>query len=105
LGNGEVWKRNRRLFSQCYQLEEIIDLAEQARASWRVLEYVCSEETVRRRLALDTVAGNHSAANRRFEMYLKTKAATEPITFPKIVLDTDQPLDMCMELALAAIKK
>jgi adenylylsulfate kinase len=94
-----------RPFSRCYQLEEILDLAEQARASWRVLECVCSEETARRRLALDTEAGNHPAANRRFEMYLKTKAAAEPITFPKIVLDTDQPLDVCVALALAAIQK
>lgn len=94
-----------RPFSQRYQLEEVIDLAEQAKARWRVFECICSEETVRQRLAQDTEAGNHPAANRRFEMYLKTKAGFEPITFPKIVLNTDQSLDVCVELALAAIKK
>jgi predicted kinase len=104
-GSGRQILIDGRPFSRRYQLEEVIDFAEQAKATWRVFECVCSEETARQRLARDTEAEKHPAANRQFEMYLKTKAAFEPITFPKVVLDTNQPLEVCVELALAAIKK
>jgi len=32
------------------------------------------------------------------------KARFEEITFPKTVIDTDQPLEDCVRLALAAVK-
>ena len=89
-----------RTFSQSYQLKRATGFAEAIGQSWRILECTCSEETARKRLREDP---NHVAANRTFELYLKVKSRFEEITFPKTVIDTDQPLETCIQLATAAL--
>ena len=42
--------------------------------------------------------------SRRYQIDLVLKAAQEPITFPKTVIDTDQPLDICLQRALAVLR-
>jgi len=71
--------------------------------AWRILECVCSEETARRRLEADVLAGRHPAANRNFELYLEVKRAWEPIIIPHTVIDTDAPLEECIERGVAAL--
>ncbi|HEY4659851.1 MAG TPA: AAA family ATPase [Terriglobales bacterium] len=89
-----------RTFSQTYQLKRATGFAEAIGQSWRILECTCSEETARKRLSDDP---NHVAENRNFELYLNVKSRFEEITFPKTVIDTDQPLETCIQLATAAL--
>jgi predicted kinase len=85
-----------RTFSQSYQLKRATGFAEAIGQPWRILECICSESTARKRLHNDP---NHIAANRNFDLYLEVKSRFEKITFPKTVIDTDQPLEICIQLA------
>jgi predicted kinase len=89
-----------RTFSQTYQLKRATGFAEAIGQSWRILECTCSESTARRRLSHDS---NHVATNRNFDLHLKVKSRFEEITFPKTVIDTDQPLETCIQLATEAL--
>ena len=88
-----------RTFSRRYQLNRATGFASAIGQPWRILECVCSEETARRRLA----EAGHVAENRDFDLHLKIKARFEEITLPKIVIDTERPLEECVEMAKAAI--
>jgi predicted kinase len=93
-----------RTFSRGYQIENVISAAEALHQPWRILECVCSEETARQRLEHDAAAGVHRARNRTFALYLEMKAVFEAIVLAKTVLDTDQTLAACVELAMAALQ-
>jgi predicted kinase len=93
-----------RPFSRRYQIENVIAAAAALRQPWRIFECVCSEETARRRLAADNDTGAHPAGNRDFQLYLDIKARFETIAHAKTVIDTDQPLETCVEQALAALR-
>jgi predicted kinase len=90
-----------RTFSQTYQLKRATGFAEAISQPWRILECTCSESTAQRRL---TENPNHVAANRNFDLYQRIKSRFEEITFPKIVIDTDQPLENSIQLATEALK-
>ena len=89
-----------RPFSRRYQIDQVIEVANELKQPWRILECVCSEKTARRRL--DEQAGAHPAGNRDYQMYLRVKAGFEEIVFPKTVVDTEQPLEACVALASSA---
>jgi len=89
-----------RTFSQAYQLKRATGYAEAIGQQWRVLECVCSEDAARQRLLDDA---QHVAKNRNFDLYLDVKARFEAITLPKTVIDTDQPLETCIEKAKGAL--
>ena len=89
-----------RTFSRRYQLERATGFAEAIGQPWRIIECVCPEGTVRERLANDP---GHLAANRDFDLYLQVKARFEEITFPKTVVNTDQPVNVCMQIAKTAL--
>jgi predicted kinase len=93
-----------RPFSRRYQIENVIAAAARMGQAWRMLECVCSEETARRRLALDTEGGDHPADNRDFQLYLAVKARFEAITVAKVVIDTDQELESCVRVGMAALQ-
>ena len=82
-----------RTFSRRYQIENVIAAADSLHQPWRIVECVCSDEIARRRLESDAGSGVHPAANRNFQMYLEVKARFEAITFPKVVVDTGNPLE------------
>ena len=92
-----------RTFSRRYQVERVIAAAEDWGQSWKIVECLCSDETARARLETQASIGEHPAGNRSFTLYLEIKQRFEPITQPKIVIDTDEPLDWCVERALAAL--
>jgi predicted kinase len=85
-----------RTFSRHYQLRRATGYAEAIGQPWRILECVCSDETARKRLDDHR---DHMAQNRDFRLYLEVKARFEEITFPKTVVDTDQPLETCIQIA------
>jgi predicted kinase len=87
-----------RTFSHRYQIDRVLAVALESAQPWAILECICSEESSRRRLELDE---SHPARNRNFSLYLDVKAHFEPIQLKKTVVNTDQPLDVCVQQALA----
>jgi predicted kinase len=101
---GRVVFLDGRPFSRRYQIENVIAAADSIGQPWRILECVCSEETVRRRLAADTEGGIHPAGNRDFQLYVAVKARFEAITHLKRIIDTDQELEGCVRAGMAALR-
>jgi adenylylsulfate kinase len=91
-----------RPFSRKYQIEQAIGAAEALKQPWRILKCVCSDETARERLAAQ--AGEHPAANRDYALYLRVKAGFEEIIRPKTVINTDHPLEVCVQQARDALR-
>jgi len=89
-----------RTFSRGYQLDRATGFAEAISQPWRIIECVCSEKTAHERLARDS---GHLAVNRDFSLYLHVKARFEQITLPKTTIDTDQPLEACVQTAKSAL--
>ena len=89
-----------RPFSRRYQIENVIAAADSLHQPWKILECICSEQIARQRLESDAGSGAHPAGNRDFQLYLEVKARFEAITFPKIVIDTGDPLENCVRRAL-----
>jgi len=92
-----------RPFSRRYQIENVLAAAATLHQGWRILECVCSEETARRRLERDAASNAHVAGNRNPGLYLEVQSRFEAITLPKTVIDTDQPLESCVQQALVAL--
>ena len=76
-----------RTFSMRYQIDRVAEYAAQLGCKVRLLHLVCSDGTARHRLSLD-----HVAKNRDFALYLKVKAAFEPIEREHLKLNTDSGL-------------
>jgi len=91
-----------RTFSRRYQIDRVLKFAGDFLQPWTIIECTCSEESARRRLDLEADP-SHPAHNRTFALYLEVKARFEPITHTKTTINTDQPLERCIEQALAAI--
>lgn len=89
-----------RPFSRKYQIERVIEYAGGMRQPWRIIECVCSEETVRQRIEKQ----EHLAANRDFGLYLRVKARFEEIRFPKVVVDTERPIGDCVKEAMKGLE-
>jgi adenylylsulfate kinase len=92
-----------RPFSRRYQIENVVMACAMLNQSWRILECVCSEESVRQRLERDANQGAHLAGNRDYQLYLAVKERFEAITFSKTVIDTDLNMTVCTRKALQVI--
>ena len=90
-----------RVFSQNSQLKHLTDFADSIPTEWRVIECICSEASARQRLAADV--GKHIAANRTPVLYDRVRSRFEPIPQPKLVIDTDQSLQSCIDQARSAL--
>jgi adenylylsulfate kinase len=93
-----------RTFSRRYQIENVVAAAARMHQPLRILECVCSEETARLRIEQDAAGGSHLAGNRDWPLFLEVKSRFEAIIQPKTVIDMDQPLESCVERALAALR-
>jgi predicted kinase len=91
-----------RTFSRRYQIDRVLQFASELAQPWTIIECACSEESARRRLDLEPDPA-HPAHNRTFALYLEVKARFEPITYCKMTINTDQPLEECVGQALAAV--
>ena len=91
-----------RPFSRRYQIDRVLEFARELAQRWAILECACSDESARQRLDMERDP-THPAQNRSFAMYLEVKARFEPILHPKTTIDTDTPLEKCIELAQAAL--
>jgi hypothetical protein len=74
------------------------------RQSWRILECICAEQTSKRRLEHQLTAAAHPAGNRNFQLYLDVRSRFETIVAPETLIDTDKPLNVYVEQALAALR-
>jgi adenylylsulfate kinase len=92
-----------RPFSRRYQIDRVQQFASELHQPCQILECVCKEDTARTRLQSPDPA--HPAGNRTFDLYLEVKSRLEPITQPKTVISTDQPLEQCVQQALPAVKR
>ncbi|WP_158750325.1 AAA family ATPase [Acidobacterium sp. S8] len=90
-----------RTFSRNAQIEEVITAAEKSGAPWRILLLTCSDEAAESRLRI--ADSNHPARNRDFDLYLRVKAAFEPILGDKLELDTTESVDSLLPAALRFI--
>lgn len=89
-----------RSYSKAHQVKSLIEVSEKAQCRLRIVECVCSAESARQRLLNDQ--GVHPAKDRDYELYCRSLAAAEPITEPKLKLDTDKlSADECADRALA----
>jgi predicted kinase len=73
-----------RTFAFRYQIERVFAQAQVFGCGTKLIHLVCSDAVARERLMAE-----HVAKNRNFELYLKVKAAFEPIEGPKLLLETD----------------
>ncbi len=89
-----------RTFSRRYQRNRVIEFCSQVGTTWATLECVCSEATALGRIAEAVAANNHLAANRTPELYREIRKAWEPIDQPKLVIDTDENLEACVDRAV-----
>lgn len=85
-----------RTLSRRYQIDKIIETARGLNTPWRIIEVVCAEETARERLEKQL---SHPAKNRSYELYKRIQAHFEPIEVPKLVVNTDDPLERCVAAA------
>jgi predicted kinase len=75
-----------RTYSKRYQIEALKQAADHLHTLLRIIECVCSEESSRKRLEHDQ---QHLAKDRDFALYQRIKATADPITEPKLIIDTD----------------
>lgn len=94
-----------RPFSRRYQVEIVVNFALKAGFALKVIECVCADESIRKRLEADAASRKHLAHNRTFAMYQNMKANADPITVPRLVVDTDQPLDESLSACLNYISQ
>ena len=90
-----------RTFSRQYQIASLDAFAVAHDTSLQIIECVCSDAVARRRLAQDVASGTHLADNRDFALYLAIKARYEAIREPKLVINTDNELRICVAQVLA----
>jgi predicted kinase len=93
-----------RPFSRRYQIDNVLAVASSLHQPWRILECICSEETAKKRLAYDASTASHPAGNRDYQLYLDVKSRFEWITRAKTIIDTEQPLESCVQQALVALQ-
>lgn len=91
-----------RTCSRRYQIHNVQKLAARTQQSLHIVECVCSDGTARARLT--ATAGFHPAANRDFTLYQSLKREADPIPEPKIVLNTELPLNTCIQYCLDALR-
>jgi predicted kinase len=92
-----------RTFSRRYQLNRVLEFANELQQPWVILECVCSSETARRRLEAE-VDSNHPARNRTYDLYLELQKRFEPITLRKTMISSDEPIEHIIRQALGAIQ-
>jgi predicted kinase len=93
-----------RTFSRRYQIENVLTAAASLHQPWRILECVCSDETAKDRIEQQASTSDHPAGNRDYALYLEVKSRFEVIIYSKTIINTDEPLEACLEQALAALR-
>jgi adenylylsulfate kinase len=93
-----------RTFSRRYQVDVVRAAARRLGVACAFVECICPEEVVRQRLARDVTEGLHPAKNRTYEMYLSVRSQAEPITGPKLVVNTEWGAESVLQSCLEYVR-
>ncbi len=91
-----------RTFSRSRHIEEVVRAATEANADYRILLLSCPDEMALERIRKSR--GEHFAGNRDADLYWEVKARFEPITLPKLDVDTSRSLEECVEQCVAYLR-
>jgi adenylylsulfate kinase len=83
-----------RTFSRQQHVRQAVEAAATAGASLDILHLHCPETLALERIQRDS--DRHPAANRDAALFFRVQARYEPITRPKLCVDTSQPLAECV---------
>lgn len=81
-----------RTFSRASQRRHVIEFAEKCGQPWRIVECICDDATALERLSHPDPS--HPAGNRTPELYDQVKQRWEPITEPKVTINTGTQPDL-----------
>ena len=91
-----------RTFSRTYHVQQVVRAAASIGAGLSILHLHCPEALALERIKQDRA--KHPAKNRDPLLYFLVKSYFEPITLPKLDVDTSQPLDECVEQCIAYLR-
>jgi predicted kinase len=95
-----------RTFRKAAQVADLLALGREVGQQPLVIECVCDAAVARERLDRDAVAGLHPAGNRTAELHERVRATAEPLTVPRLVLDTGRlTADECLARALLYVRE
>lgn len=92
-----------RTFSKKAQVDALLSYSNSRNRHLCVIQCVCSDETARLRLDRDVRGGKHLAADRDYSLYEKMKSDSQPLEIPKLIVNTDYPLERCFEESIEYI--
>ena len=84
-----------RTFSRTHHVKQVVQAAALIGAGLSVLHLHCPESLALERIKKDR--DKHAAKNRDPLLYFLVKSYFEPITLPKLEVDTSRPLEECVE--------
>lgn len=87
---------NGRPFSKESQVNTVVDFSKTHGWDIRFIHCVCSDNAARVRLERAASSGEHLAANRDFNLFLRLKSQFEPLKVAHLVVDTEEPVDVCV---------
>ena len=91
-----------RTFSRASQIEPVVHAAAAAGVDYSILYLRCPDSLALERIAVGRES--HLAANRDADLYFRVKASFEPITLPKLEVDTSAPMEHCVELCASYLE-
>jgi predicted kinase len=91
-----------RTFSRTHHVKQVARAAASIGAGLSILNLHCPESLALERIKKDQ--GKHAAKNRDPLLYFLVKSYFEPITLPKLDVDTSQSLEECVEQCVAYLK-
>lgn len=83
-----------RTFSRSHHVRQVAAAARLVGAKLDILHLHCPDALALQRIAADH--GRHPAGNRNAALYFAVQSHFEPITRPKLDVDTSRPLDQCV---------
>jgi len=89
-----------RPFAFQYQIENVVKWATNLGCGIKIIHTMCSDDNARRRLT-----DPHPARNRNYDSYLKLKADFEEISYPKLAVNTDGPLNSSLQQCLSYLSR
>ena len=95
-----------RTFLRAKQVDDLLRLAAAVGEGPRIIECVCEDTVAKQRLEKDQSPGGHPAANRTFALYQQLKESAQPMTVPRLVLDTGRlSVEKCVQQALDYLQR
>jgi predicted kinase len=95
-----------RTFRKSAQVAELFAVGHAIGQEPVVIECVCDDAVARARLDRDAAGGRHPAGNRTAALYDEVKATAEPLTVPRLTLDTGRlTTDECLAHALDYVQR